>query len=272
MTNNNTQKQASEFDNFAYNIAPQFEDGFYGYAVDKDFSMSIVQMYLDCETEEDEKKVDRALRKLRNFHLSMDRGHLKNKAKYSGEEMFKESNFKEYVKRQNEKYPPKEEDMKTEKEPKANVEETRPTRMTKTENVVTEEEHAKKEKEMNEKAQEVAANNTDNDVDNNTDNELITTIEQPTSISIAAEEVQKADNRTYEEKVEGMKNFYDASDPDGKRAELLIQKAEEILGTDEYAIMCNAYNKPETYQRLCNLWDYFHRNRPGDWPERPNFS
>lgn len=106
----------------------------------------------------------------------------------------------------------------------------------------------------------------DNTSDNTSDN--ITT-EEPTSLAIAAKEVQKPDMRTYEEKAEGMKNFSDPSDPDGKKAEFLIQKAKEILGIDEYAIMCNAYNKPETYQRLCNLWDYFNRNKPEDWPPRP---
>lgn len=139
--NQTTTKQASDFDNFAYNIAPQFEDGFYGYAVDKDFSMSIVQMYLDCETEEDEKRVDRALRKLRNFHLSMDRGHLKNKAKYLGEEgMFKESNFKDYVKRQNEKYSTKTAEAEEQSDNDKQEETTRPTRPVRVDNNITEEE------------------------------------------------------------------------------------------------------------------------------------
>ena len=107
---------------------------------------------------------------------------------------------------------------------------------------------------------------TDNETVITNDNETITPM---TSLEIAAEEVKKPDNRSYEEKAEGMKNFCDPTDPDGTKAEALIKKAEEVLGVDEYAIMCNAYNKPETYQRLCNLWDYFHRNTPDNWPERP---
>ena len=84
-----------------------------------------------------------------------------------------------------------------------------------------------------------------------------------------AQEAIKADNRTDEEKQAGMQGFYDISDPDGKKAEILIDKAQELLGTDEYEVMRNAYNKPETYDRLCQLWDYMHNERPNEWPERP---
>lgn len=90
------------------------------------------------------------------------------------------------------------------------------------------------------------------------------------SLSLLAEESKKPDNRTYEEKVQGMKDFFDPTDPEGKKAEKLMDKAQELLGYDEYETMRNAFNKPETFQRLCNLWDYFHREIPDNWPERPN--
>lgn len=87
---------------------------------------------------------------------------------------------------------------------------------------------------------------------------------------IMAQEAIKPDNRTDEEKQAGMNGFYDISDPDGKKAEILIDKAQELLGTDEYEVMRNAYNKPETYDRLCQLWDYMHNERPNEWVARPD--
>lgn len=94
--------------------------------------------------------------------------------------------------------------------------------------------------------------------------------EKVASLALLAEESKKPDNRTYEEKVQGMKDFFDPTDPEGKKAEKLMDKAQELLGYDEYETMRNAFNKPETFQRLCNLWDYFHREIPDNWPERPN--
>lgn len=94
--------------------------------------------------------------------------------------------------------------------------------------------------------------------------------EKVASLALLAEESKKPDNRTYEEKVQGMKDFFDPTDPEGKKAEKLMNKAQELLGYDEYETMRNAFNKPETFQRLCNLWDYFHREVPDNWPERPN--
>lgn len=117
-------------------------------------------------------------------------------------------------------------------------------------------------------------NNSDNGNDNKNDNETDnkTSVAEPNTLEITAKEVQKPDNRTYSEKADALKDFYDPTDPDGTKAEQLITKAEEVLGSDEYKTMCNAYNKPETYQRLCNLWDYFHREIPDNWPERPNIN
>ena len=117
-------------------------------------------------------------------------------------------------------------------------------------------------------------NNSDNVSDNKNDNKIDneTKATEPNTLEITAKEVQKHDNRTYAEKADALKDFYDPTDPDGTKAEQLIHKAEEVLGSDEYQTMCNAYNKPETYQRLCNLWDYFHREIPDNWPERPNIN
>lgn len=115
-------------------------------------------------------------------------------------------------------------------------------------------------------------NNSDNGNDNNSDNE---TDNKPSEneqkeTEIMAQEAIKADNRTDEEKQAGMQGFYDISDPDGKKAEILIDKAQEVLGTDEYEVMRNAYNKPETYDRLCQLWDYMHNENPNEWVARPD--
>ncbi len=265
MTNTNNTKQASDFDNFTYNIAPQFEDGFYGYAVDKDFNTSIIQMYLDCETEEDEKRVDKALRKLRNFHLSMDRGHLKNKAKYSGEEMFKESNFKEFARRQNEKYQTSETSERKDNTENANNRGTVDGTVSGTKKESNFKEFARRQTENanREQPQQMPVRAT------RAAKVETRPIEAPISLVMAAEEAQKPDNRTDEQKLEGMKDFCDPTDPDGNKARCLMAKAEGMLGKAEYDIMRNAYNKPETYQRLCNLWDYFHRNKPDTWPERP---
>lgn len=111
-------------------------------------------------------------------------------------------------------------------------------------------------------------NNSDNNSDNENDNKPNENEQKETEIM--AQEALKSDDRTDEEKQAGMQGFYDISDPDGKKAEILIDKAQELLGADEYEVMRNAYNKPETYDRLCQLWDYMHNERPNDWAARPD--
>lgn len=111
-------------------------------------------------------------------------------------------------------------------------------------------------------------NGNDNKDDNETDNKPNENVQKETEIMI--QEAIKPDNRTDEEKQAGMQGFYDVSDPEGKKAEILIDKAQEILGADEYEVMRNAYNKPETYDRLCQLWDYMHNERPNEWAARPD--
>ena len=115
-------------------------------------------------------------------------------------------------------------------------------------------------------------NNSDNGNDNKNDNENDNkpNDSEQKETEIMAQEAIKPDNRTDEEKQAGMNGFYDISDPDGKKAEILIDKAQELLGTDEYEVMRNAYNKPETYDRLCQLWDYMHRENPNEWVARPD--
>lgn len=115
-------------------------------------------------------------------------------------------------------------------------------------------------------------NNSDNGSDNNSDNgnDNKPNENEQKETEIMAQEAIKADNRTDEEKQAGMRGFYDISDPDGKKAEILIDKAQELLGTDEYEVMRNAYNKPETYDRLCKLWDYMHNENPNEWVARPD--
>lgn len=115
-------------------------------------------------------------------------------------------------------------------------------------------------------------NGNDNKNDNNSDNENDNkpNENEHKETEIMAQEAIKPDNRTDEEKQAGMNGFYDISDPDGKKAEILIDKAQELLGTDEYEVMRNAYNKPETYDRLCQLWDYMHNERPNEWVARPD--
>lgn len=135
------------------------------------------------------------------------------------------------------------------------VRQTRPTRPTKP---ITDDNNS----------DNVSDNENDNKNDNENDNKPNDSEQKETEIMV--QEAIKPDNRTNEEKQAGMNGFYDISDPDGKKAEILIDKAQELLGTDEYEVMRNAYNKPETYDRLCQLWDYMHNENPNEWVARPD--
>ena len=75
------------------------------------------------------------------------------------------------------------------------------------------------------------------------------------------------DTRTYEQKVADLKNFSDSSDPTGNQATVLMERAKELLEDAAYETMREAYNKGESFARLCKLWDYFTTNC--GWPERP---
>ena len=140
-----------------------------------------------------------------------------------------------------------------------------PTRATKAEDI-----HTRPTKPITDdnNSDNIIDNGNDNKSDNENDNKPNENEQKETEIM--AQEAIKPDNRTNEEKQAGMQGFYDISDPDGKKAEILIDKAQELLGTDEYEVMRNAYNKPETYDRLCQLWDYMHRENPNEWAARPD--
>lgn len=76
------------------------------------------------------------------------------------------------------------------------------------------------------------------------------------------------DDRTKDEIQEAMNNFEDPSDPDFSKSKALIILAKQTLDDAQYQTMAEAYNKPETYQRLINLWNYMHNN--ADWPALPD--
>lgn len=49
----------------------------------------------------------------------------------------------------------------------------------------------------------------------------------------------------------------------------LMEQAPALMSEPAWKTFEAIYRRGETYEGLCNVWDYFHRTQPADWQERP---
>lgn len=49
----------------------------------------------------------------------------------------------------------------------------------------------------------------------------------------------------------------------------LMEQAPTLMSEPAWKTFEAMYRRGQTYEELCNTWDYFHKTQPADWQERP---